>query len=94
MVIGDKWIGGGSEAVSPDSLGELQVPAHYSDSPGMDGAKISILEQRDQVCLCGFLQCQYCLALEPNLLLEISGNIPHQSLEGQFTDEKLGLGRD
>ena len=57
----------------------------------MDGAQVRILEKRHQVGLGCLLQCQHCLALEADLLLELHRDLPHQPLEGQLPDQQVGL---
>ena len=59
----------------------------------MDGTQVCVLKQRHQVGLSGFLQGQDSLALEPDFLLELSGDLSHQSLEGQLPDEQVGLNK-
>ena len=54
----------------------------------MDGAQVSVLEQTDKIGLRCFLETQYGHQLEPQVCLEILGDLPHQSLEGQLTDEE------
>lgn len=55
----------------------------------MDGAKVSILKETDQVCLRGLLQGSNGGRLETEVSLEILGNFSHKTLEGQLADEKL-----
>jgi hypothetical protein len=59
----------------------------------MDGAKVGVLEEGDQVGLGSFLQGEHRLALEPDFLLELSGDLAHQSLEGQLADKQVGLNK-
>lgn len=76
-----------SEPVSPDSLGELEVAGHDGDSFGMDGAEVGVLEQGDEVGLCGLLEGQHCGGLEAQLLLPLVRDFPDHALEGQLADE-------
>jgi histone H3 len=80
-----------SEAVSPDSLGELEVLGHDGHSLGVDGAQVGILEEGDQIGFRSFLQGEHSLALESHFLLELSRDFSHQSLEGQLPDKQIGL---
>jgi hypothetical protein len=57
----------------------------------VDGAEIGVLEQRNQVGLGCLLEGEHGLTLEPHLLLELSGDLTHQTLEGQLADEQVGL---
>merc|ERR1719266_1232091 len=69
---------------------QLDVLWHDGHTLGVDGAQIGVLEQTDQVGLTGLLQSPNGGTLEPEICLEILGNLPHQPLEGQLPDEKLG----
>ena len=42
--------------LSPDSSGQLDVPWHDGNSPGVDDAQVGVLKQPYQVCLCCFLE--------------------------------------
>jgi hypothetical protein len=87
------WMRNHSEAVAPDPLGELQVLAHDGHSLGMDGAKVGVLKERDQVGLGRLLKGKHGLALEPDLLLELSGDLADEALEGELADEQVGLNK-
>jgi len=82
-------IGLTSEPVSSDSLGELEVSGHDGDSLGVDGAEVGVLEERDEVSLSGLLKGEHGRALEPELLLELVGDLADESLEGQLSDEQV-----
>ena len=82
-----------SESVSPDSLGQLEVLGHDGHSLGMNGTQVCVLEQRHEVGLCCFLKGKHSLALESDLLFEFSGNLSHQPLEGQLSDQQVGLNK-
>jgi hypothetical protein len=55
----------------------------------MDGAQVGVLKEANQVGLAGLLESHDSGALEPQVGLEVLGNLPHQALEGQLADEKL-----
>jgi len=78
-----------SEPVSSNSLGELEIPGHDGDSLGVDGAEVGVLEERDEVSLSGLLKGEHGWALEPELLLELVGDLADESLEGQLSDEQV-----
>ena len=80
-----------SEPVASDALGQLEVLRHYGHPLCVDGAEVGVFEERHQVGFGCFLEGQHRLALEPDFLLELGGDLPHQSLEGQFADEQVGL---
>ena len=76
--------------LSTDSASQLDVFGHDGNPLGMDGTEIGVLKETDEVSLTGLLQSHHSRALEPKVGLEILGNLPHQALEGELTDEKLG----
>lgn len=78
-----------SEPVSSDAFGQLQILAHDRHSLRVDCAQIGVLEETDHVCFCCFLEGENGLALESDLLLELSGDLADQALEGQLSDEQL-----
>ena len=79
-----------SSAFATDTASQLDVLGHDSHALGVDGAKIRVLEQTDQVGLTSLLQSHDSGALEPQVSLEVLGNLSHKSLEGQLADEELG----
>jgi histone H3 len=80
---------GESESISSNSLGKLKISGHDSDSLGVDGAKIGVFEEGDEVSLGSFLEGKNSRALESKLLLELMGDFSHESLEGEFSDEEI-----
>ena len=55
----------------------------------MDGAEVCVLEETNQVSLAGLLKSHHSRALEPQVSLEVLGNLTNEPLEGQLTDEEL-----
>ena len=53
----------------------------------MDGAQVGVLEQADEVGLGRLLQGHHGGALEPQVGLEVLGDLPDQALEGQLADQ-------
>ena len=76
--------------LATDPPGQLDVLGHDGDPLGMDGAQVGVLEEADKVGLTGLLEGHDGGALEPQVGLEVLGNLPHQALEGQLADEELG----
>ena len=76
--------------LATDTAGQLDVLGHDGHTLGMDGAQVGVLEQTDQVSLAGFLQGHDGGALETQIGLEVLSDFTHQTLEGQFADQKLG----
>ena len=56
----------------------------------MDGAEIRVLEEADEVGLAGLLEGPDGGRLEPEVGLEVLGDLSDKALEGQLADEKLG----
>ena len=56
----------------------------------MDGAQVGVLEQTNQVGLAGLLEGHDGRALEPQVSLEVLGDLSHQTLEGQLAEKELG----
>ena len=59
----------------------------------MDSAKVGIFEEGDQISLSSLLEGQNGLTLEADFLFELSGNLSHQSLEGELPDEQVSLNK-
>lgn len=73
-----------------DSASQLDVLGHDGDTLGVDGAKVGVFEEADEVGFAGFLESHDCGALESKLGLEVLGDLTYETLEGQFADEQLG----
>ena len=54
----------------------------------MNGTQVGIIEQPNKVSLCCLLETQYCRRLELQVCLVVLGNLPHQPLERQLSDEQ------
>ena len=76
--------------LSTDAAGQLDVLGHDGDPLGVDGAQVGVLEQADEVGLGRLLQGHHGGALEPQVGLEVLGDLPDQALEGQLADQQLG----
>ena len=72
-----------------DSAGKLDVLGHDGDTLGMDGAQVGVLKETNKVGLAGLLEGHDGRALEPQVSLEVLGNLTDQTLEGQLADEEL-----
>jgi hypothetical protein len=80
-----------SGPLSSNSPGQLHVLGHDGDSLGMDSAQVGVLEKSDKVGFGSFLEGQDGVGLEPEVGLEFSRDFPDQSLEGELSDEQVGL---
>ena len=79
-----------SLALTTDSAGKLHVLWHDSDSLGVDGAEVGVLEKADHVSLRGLLEGEDGAGLEAELVSVLRGDLTDESLEGQLPDEELG----
>jgi len=77
-------------AFASDTARQLDILGHDGHALGVDGAKVGILEQTDQVSLRRFLQSADGGGLESQVSLEILSNFTDQTLERQFADQELG----
>ena len=73
-------------ALAADAPGKVHVLGHDGDALGVDGAEVGVLEQAHQVGLAGLLQGHHGGALEPQVGLEVLGDLADQALEGQLAD--------
>jgi len=79
-----------SGAFATDSAGELHVLGHDGHTLGVDGAQVGVLEEADHVGLGGLLEGEHGGALETEVVLELSSDLTHESLEGELADKELG----
>ena len=83
---GSRYLG----ALSTDPPGELDVLWHDGDTLGVDGAQVGVLEESNEVGLGGLLEGQDGGGLEPEVGLEVLGDLPDEPLEWKLPDEELG----
>ena len=76
-------------ALSADAAGELDVLGHDGHALGVDRAKVGVLEEANQVGLSGLLEGKDGGSLEPQVGLEVLGDLADQPLEGELPDEEL-----
>ena len=76
-------------SLSTDPASKLDVLGHDGDPLSMDGAQVSVLEETNEVSLAGFLKSSNSRALEPQVGLEILGNLTDKPLEWELADEEL-----
>ena len=76
--------------LTADSAGKLDVLGHDGDTLGVDGAKVGILEETDEVSLRGLLEGHDGRALEAEVSFEVLSDLTDKTLEGELADEKLG----
>jgi len=76
-------------SLATDSPGQLDIFGHDSDTLGVDGTQVGVLKQSNQVSFRCLLKSSNSSWLEPEISFEILGNLSHQTLEGQLSDEQL-----
>jgi hypothetical protein len=77
-------------AFSADAACQLNVLRHDSDTLGVNGTQVGVLEESNQVSLGRFLQSQDSSGLETEIGLEILGNFANETLEGRLADQEIG----
>ena len=77
-------------AFATDTTGQLDVLGHDSNTLGVDGAQVGVLEKANKVSFGGFLKGQDGRSLEAKIRLEVLGDLTDKTLEGQLADEKVG----
>ena len=77
-------------SLATDSSCQLDVLWHDGDTLGVDGAQVGVFEEADEVCFGGFLEGRDGGRLEPEVSLEVLGNLTDETLEWELTDEELG----
>ena len=76
-------------ALTTEAAGKLDVLRLNSDTLGVDGAKVGILEERYEVGFDGFLERTDGRALEAEVGFEVLSDFTDKTLEGQLSDQKL-----
>lgn len=77
-------------SLTAETTSKLNVLGLDGNTLGMDGAKVGVLEKRDEVSLNGFLESTDGGGLEAEVGLEVLGDFTDETLEGQLADEELG----
>ena len=77
-------------AFATETTGELNVLGLNGDTLGVDGTKVGIFKEGDEVGFDGFLECTDGGGLEAEVRLEVLGNFTDQTLEGELADQELG----
>merc|ERR1712215_250167 len=75
--------------LAPDPPCKLDILGHDSDPLSVNGAQVGILKQANKVGFTCFLESHHSGGLEPQISLEILGNLPHQPLERQLPYQQL-----
>jgi histone H3 len=76
-------------ALATEAAGQLDVLGLDSDTLGVDGAQVGVLEQGDEISLDGLLEGTDGGGLEAEVGLEVLGDLTDQTLEGELADEQL-----
>ena len=59
------------------------------DTLGVDGAKVGVLKEGDEVSLNGLLKSTDGRRLEAEVRLEVLGDLTDETLEGELSDQEL-----
>ena len=65
-----------------DPPGQLDILRHDGHSFGVDSTEIGVLKETNQVGLTSLLKSHDSRALEPQVSLEVLGNLSNKTLEG------------
>jgi len=76
-------------ALATDAAGELDVLGHDGHALGVDGAKVGVLEEANEVGLRGLLERDDSRRLEAEVGLEVLRDLADEALEGELADEQL-----
>jgi len=75
--------------LSSDSSCQLNVLVHDGHSLGVNGAKVRVLKETNEVGLRGFLEGSNGRRLESQISLVVLSDFTDESLEGQLSDQEL-----
>jgi hypothetical protein len=75
---------------STDTASQLDILGHDSNTLGVDGTQVGILEKTNEVSLSGLLQGKNGSGLKSKVRLEILGDLTDKTLERSLADEKIG----
>jgi len=75
--------------LTTDAASQLDVLWHDGHTLGVDGTKVGIFEESDEVSLAGLLQSHDRGALESQVGLEVLSNLTDETLEGEFPQEQF-----
>jgi len=76
-------------AFATDAASKLNVLGEDGYALGVEGAKVGVFEQVDQVGFTSLLESHDRMRLETKVIFEILRNLAHETLEGQLAKEKL-----
>ena len=77
-------------ALATETAGKLDVFGLDGDTLCVDGAKVGVFKEGDEVSLNGFLERTDGRGLEAEIGLEVLCDLTDQALEGKFADQELG----
>ncbi|KAL7508612.1 hypothetical protein ACHAXN_009504 [Cyclotella atomus] len=77
-------------ALSADAAGKLDVLRHNSNTLSVDGAQVRVFEKSNKVGFGSLLEGEDGRSLESQVTLEVLGDLPHETLEGELADEQVG----
>ena len=75
---------------STNAASQLDILGHDSNTLGVNGTQVGILEKTNKVGFSGLLKGKNGSRLESKVGLEVLGNLTDQTLEGSLADQKIG----
>ena len=76
-------------SLAADPAGKLDILGHDGNPLGVDGAKVAVLKERYKIGLCALLKSENGAGLEPEVGLEVLGNLANKALEREPSDQQL-----
>lgn len=76
-------------SLATNATGKLNILGHDGHTLGVDGAKVRVLKETDQVGLRRLLERHNGRALEAEVGLEVLGDLADEALEGELADQQL-----
>ena len=70
-----------SSPLATDPPGQLDILGHNGHPLGVDGTKVGVLKEANQIGLASLLQSHHSRALEPQISLEVLSNLANKALE-------------
>jgi len=77
-------------AITTDASSEVHVLLLDGHTLGVDGTKVSVLEETDDVGLGSLLKGLQSLGREAEIVIHVQGDSAHKTLEGKLADEEVG----
>jgi hypothetical protein len=77
-------------ALAADTTRELNVLGHNGNTLGVNGAKVRVLKESNEVGFGSLLKGENSSTLEAQVRLKVLGNLTDKTLERRLADQKVG----